>query len=54
VARGRAVRVRADLARPGGAAKRFRVSPPSPLRSVRDGAWVLVQKARGLVPARTD
>ena len=44
--------VRADLARPGGAAERFRVAAPSPLRIVRDGSWILAQRARGLVPAR--
>jgi hypothetical protein len=52
IARGRTGQVRADLARPGGAAARFRVAPPSPIRIVRDGSWILAQRARGVVGAR--
>lgn len=52
VSRGRLGRLRADMANPRRAARRFRVAPPSPPRIARDGAWIVSQRARALLPAR--
>ena len=52
VARGGLPRLRADMTSPARAARRFRVGRPSPLRILRDGSWIVAQRAREQVPAR--
>jgi hypothetical protein len=49
LSRGHLGRVRADLADPDRAARRFRIATPSPPRMARDGAWLLAQRARKLM-----
>src|SRR4051794_4491340 len=54
VSRGHLGRVKADMASSERAARRFRVAPPSPPRIVRDGVWIVSQRARGLLATRRD
>ncbi len=52
VARGDTGELRADMMSVTRAARRFRVGPPSRSRILRDGSWIVAQRARERVPRR--
>ena len=51
LAHGKTERLRVDMSDPERAARRFRVSSPSPPRMLRDGAWIVAQRVRAMIPA---